>query len=100
MSYADSSYSKDNLNNYYLLTFLGSVLGEASSTGDNLVAFSDESVDNQGSYAVFVYLDYVNIVDDGSCLSAKSMYQIIGYCQFHGIEYKINKWKDAEELIK
>jgi hypothetical protein len=100
MSYADSSYSKDNLHNYYLLTFLGSVLGEASSTGDNLVAFSDESVDNQGSYAVFVYLDYVNIVDDGSCLSAKSMYQIIGYCQFHGIEYKINKWKDAEELIK
>ena len=100
MSYANESYSKNSVNNYYLLTFLGSVLGEASSTGDNLVAFSDESVDNQGSYAVFVYKDYVNIVDDGSCLNAKNMYQIIGYCQFHEIEYEINKWKDAEELIK
>ena len=98
--YADPSYSKSNVDNYYLLTFLGSVLGEASSTADNLVAFSDDSVDNQGSYAVFVYKDYVNIVDDGSCLSDKNMYQIIGYCQFHGIEYKINKWKDAKELIK
>ncbi len=62
MSYADPSYSKDNVNNYYLLTILGNVLGEASSTGDNLVAFSDDSVDNQGSYAVFVYKDYVNIL--------------------------------------
>ena len=49
MSYADPSYSKDNVNNYYLLTFIGSVLGEASSTGSNIVAFSDDSVDNQGS---------------------------------------------------
>ena len=32
MSYANESYSKDNVNNYYLLTFLVSVLGEASST--------------------------------------------------------------------
>jgi len=100
MGYANPSYTKDNINNYYLLTFLGSVLGEASSTGNNLVAFSDESVDNQGSYAVFVYKDYVNIVDDESCLDDKNMYQVIGYCQFHSIEYKINKWKDAKELIK
>ena len=63
------------------------------------MAFSDDSVDNQGSYAVFVYKDYV-IVDDGSCLSDKNMYQIIGYCQFHGIEYKINKWKDRKGVNK
>lgn len=100
MSYANPSYSENNLDNYYLLTFLGSILGEAISTADNLVAFSDESVDNQGSWAVFVYTDYVNIVDDISCLSSKNMYQIIGYCQFHGIEYKINKWKNVEELVK
>ena len=100
MSYANPSYSKDNLDNYYLLTFLGSILGEAISTSDNLVAFSDESVDNQGSWAVFVYTDYVNIVDDISCLSSKNMHQIIGYCQFHGIEYKINEWKNVEELVK
>tara|TARA_R100001082_G_scaffold103683_1_gene74521 strand:- start:505 stop:807 length:303 start_codon:yes stop_codon:yes gene_type:complete len=100
MSYADSSYSKDNVNNYYLLTFLGSVLGEASSTADNLVAFSDDSVDNQGSYAVFVYKDFVNIVDDESCLSSNNMYQVIGYCKFHSIEYKINYWKQVKELVK
>ena len=100
MSYANESYCENNIQNYYLLTFLGSVLGEASSTADNLVCFSDDNVDNQGSYAVFVYTDYVNIVDDESRLSAKNMYQVIGYCQFHGIEYKMNEWKKSEELLK
>jgi hypothetical protein len=100
MSYANEGYSKDNLHNYYLLTFLGSVLGEAVCTGDNLVAFNDESAENQSDYAVFVYLDYVNIVDDASILSAKKMYQIIGFCQFHNIEYKINECKQVEDLVK
>ena len=99
MSYANESYSKDNLHNYFLLTFLGSVLGEAVCTGDNLVAFNDESID-QSYDGVFVYLDYVNIVDDASILSAKKMYQIIGFCQFHDIEYKINEWKQVEDLVK
>lgn len=99
MSYADESYSKDNLHNYYLLTFLGSVLGEAVVAGGNLLAFNDESI-NESYDGVLVYSDYVNIVDDAGILSSKKMYQIIGYCQFQGIEYKINKWKDAEELIK
>ena len=99
MSYANEGYSKDNLHNYFLLTFLGSVLGEAVCTGDNLVAFNDESID-QSYDAVFVYLDYVNIVDDASILSAKKMYQIIGFCQFHNIEYKINECKQVEDLVK
>jgi len=99
MSYANEGYSKDNLHNYYLLTFLGSVLGEAVCTGDNLVAFNDESID-QSYDGVFVYLDYVNIVDDAEILSAKKMYQIIGFCQFHDIEYKINEWKQVEDLVK
>ena len=100
MSHANPIYSENNLNNYFLLTFLGSVLGEAISTADNLVAFSDESVDNQGSWAVFVYTDYVNIVEDVSCLSANNMYQIIGYCEFNEIEYKINECKIVEDLVK
>ena len=99
MSYANEGYSKDNLHNYFLLTFLGSVLGEAVCTGDNLVAFNDESI-GQSYDAVLVYLDYVNIVDDAEILSAKKMYQIIGFCQFHDIEYKINEWKQVEDLVK
>jgi len=63
------------------------------------VAFNDESID-QSYDGVFVYLDYVNIVDDASILSAKKMYQIIGFCQFHNIEYKINECKQVEDLVK
>ena len=99
MCYANEGYSKDNLHNYFLLTFLGSVLGQAVCTADNLVTFNDESID-QSYDGVFVYLDYVNIVDDAEILSAKKMYQIIGFCQFHNIEYKINECKQVEDLVK
>tara|TARA_R100000656_G_C3859847_1_gene109600 strand:- start:42 stop:359 length:318 start_codon:yes stop_codon:yes gene_type:complete len=100
MSYASQDYEENCVNNYFLLTFLGSVLGEAVSTGDNLVAFSDNSKEYRGDYSVFVYNDYVAIVDDGSILSADKMYEVIGYCEFHGIEYKMNEFKNLAEKQK
>lgn len=100
MGYANESYSKDNINNYYLLTFLGSVLGEAMIAESNVIAFADHTKEYDGAYVVYVYEDYVNIVDDGDMLDQNTMYQIIGYCQYQGIEYKMNEWKDAKELLK
>jgi len=100
MGYANEAYCENNIQNYYLLTFLGSVLGEAMIVESNVIAFADHTKEYNEAYVVYVYEDYVNIVDDAEMLDVNTMYQIIGYCQFQGIEYKINEWKDAKELLK
>lgn len=100
MSYANEAYCENNIQNYYLLTFLGSVLGEAMIVESNVIAFADDTKEYSEAYVVYVYEDYVNIVEDAEMLDINTMYQIIGYCQFQGIEYKFNEWKDAKELLK
>jgi hypothetical protein len=90
MSHADSSYCKNNLTNNYLLTFLGSVLGEAIDDSFS-VAFEDtDATDKSGVWPVMVYEEHVYIIDDANALTSEKMYLIIGYCTFHNIEYKIN----------
>jgi len=90
MSHADSSYSKNNLTNNYLLTFLGSVLGEAIDDSIS-VAFEDtDAPDKSGVWPVMVYKEHVCIIDDGNALTFEKMYLIIGYCTFHNIDFVIN----------
>jgi len=91
MSHADSSYSENNLTNYYLLTYLGSVLGEALDSGNDYIGFEDvDAPDKSGVWPVVVEKEHVSIMDDGDELTFEKMYKIIGFCTFHNIEFIIN----------
>lgn len=72
------------LDNPFLISFLGGLLGEciASDTDSCLFAYEDNE------YGVIVEKDFVGVADDGSILPATIMYSIIGYCIFHKIPYK------------
>lgn len=99
MSHADSSYSENNLTNYYLLTYLGSVLGEAICSGSDLVGFEDvDAPDKSGVYPVIVETEHVLIVDDANELTPEKMYSIIGFCTFHNIEFIINGQSENQNM--
>jgi len=99
MSHADSSYSENNITNYYLLTFLGSVLGEAIDSGNDYVGFEDvDAPDKSGIWPVIVNKKNVSIIDDVSELTPEKMYKIIGYCTFHNIEFIINGQCDNQDM--
>lgn len=99
MSHADSSYSENNLTNYYLLTFLGSVLGEAIDSGNDYIGFEDvDAPDKSGIWPVIVNKENVSIIDDVRELTPEKMYKIIGYCTFHNIEFIINGQCDNQNM--
>ena len=91
MSHADSSYSNNNLTNYYLITFISSVLGEAIDCSDDYIGFEDVNApDKSGINPVVIEGFKLSIIDDADELVPEKMYLIIGYCQFHNIDYVIN----------
>ena len=99
MSHADSSYSENNLTNYYLLTFLGSILGEAKECGSDFIGFEDvDAPDKSGIYPVIVNKENVSILDEYNELTEDKMYKIIGYCTFHNIEFIINGQCDNQDM--
>jgi hypothetical protein len=99
MSHANSSYTENNLENYYLLSFLGSILGEAKDCGSDYIGFEDvDAPDKSGIWPVIVNKENVSILDEYSELTEDKMYKIIGYCTFHNIEFIINGQCDNQDL--
>ena len=91
MTHADSSYSSNHLTNYYLITFISSVLGEAIDCSDNYIGFQDEQApDKSGINPVVIEAHKISIIDDFDSLHIDKMYKIIGYCKFHNIDFVIN----------
>jgi len=91
VSYADSSYSNDNLVNYYLITYISSILGEAIDCSDSYIGFEDvDAPDKSGVSPVIIEADKLSIIDDSTMLVSHKFYKIIGYCNFHRIDYVIN----------
>jgi len=91
MSHADSSYSNDNLDNYYLITYISSVLGEAIDCSSNYIGFEDvDALDKSGTSPVIIQADSLFIIDDATMLTSEKFYKIVGYCNFNSIDYIIN----------
>lgn len=103
MGYADPSYTESNLTNYYLITYVATIMGEADLTSDSHIGFEDKDLDMLADdrvcqCGVMIYEDYVSLIDNAPDLSYEKLIKIIGYCSFNNIEYKINGHKELEDL--
>ena len=69
----------------FLLTYIASILGEATAIADNNVSFSFK---DKPDYCLFVDNFEVSIVEE-QFDDSKILYAIIGYLNYHNFTYKL-----------